>query len=56
MLFVGLSPGFKILLQTIMKIMRFDRMKVFDTRAEADAHLAKLVAEETSSSGDAPAS
>lgn len=42
MLFVGLSPGFKIILQTISKIMRYNRMKFFDTRAEADAYMAQL--------------
>lgn len=44
MLFVGLSVGLKVLLRTILRIMRYDRVHFFDTREEADAHMAQLVA------------
>lgn len=43
MLFVGLSPGLKIIVSTITKIMRYDKMKVFNTREEADEFMAWLL-------------
>lgn len=50
MLFVGLSSGLTIIIQTIMKIMRYSRMKAFKTRAEADAYMQELLREEEVSS------
>jgi hypothetical protein len=43
-LLVGLTPGYKILLNTITKIMRFNRMQFFNTYAEAEAFMEKLIA------------
>lgn len=48
MLFVGLSMGFKMILQTIMKIMRYEKIHFFDTRTEADAFMAELLQKEDS--------
>jgi hypothetical protein len=42
-LIVGVSFGLKIILDTILKITRSQRMKFFRTRAEADAYMADLV-------------
>ncbi|MBI5666419.1 MAG: hypothetical protein HZC41_00305 [Chloroflexi bacterium] len=42
-LFVGVSFGIKIILDTLMKITRYQRMKFFQTRAEADAYMAELL-------------
>lgn len=44
MLFVGISPGIKILVQTITRFMRYERMQFFDTREEADAYMQELIA------------
>lgn len=46
-IFVGLSVGFKIVIQTILKVIRYDRMKAFDTRAEANEYLDMLLVEAT---------
>jgi hypothetical protein len=46
-IFVGLSVGFKIVIQTILKVIRYDRMKAFDTRAEANEYLDVLLVEAT---------
>ncbi|MBZ0291770.1 MAG: hypothetical protein K8L99_04310 [Anaerolineae bacterium] len=45
MLFVGISPGLNILIRTITKFMRYDRMQFFDTREEAEAYMQELIAE-----------
>lgn len=45
MLFVGLSYGLQIIINTILKITRYDRMKFFKTREEAEAFMAELIAE-----------
>ncbi|MGJ3237920.1 MAG: hypothetical protein ACFE0Q_04370 [Anaerolineae bacterium] len=45
MLFVGLSHGLRIIIQTILKITRYERMKFFETRAEAEAFMTELVKE-----------
>lgn len=42
MLFVGLSPSLKIIVNTILKIMRYDKMRVFNTREAADDFMAYL--------------
>lgn len=39
MLFVGVSVGVKMILQTILKIVRYQRIRFFDTREEADTHM-----------------
>jgi len=43
MLFVGVSVGIKMILQTILKIVRYERIRFFDTRAEADNYLALMI-------------
>ena len=45
MLFVGISPGLRIIIQTILNIARYRRMVFFDTREEALDYLSKLVKE-----------
>lgn len=42
-LIVGVSFGLKIILDTILKITRSQRMKFFLTREQADAYMAELV-------------
>jgi hypothetical protein len=44
MLFVGISHGLRIIIQTILKIARYNRMVFFATREEAEAYMARLVA------------
>ncbi|MEQ9030024.1 MAG: hypothetical protein RLP44_15040 [Aggregatilineales bacterium] len=52
MLFVGLSTGLRIIVNTITKIMRYEKMQVFNTREEADDYMAYLVQQqETASNG-----
>lgn len=46
-IFVGLSVGFKIVIQTILKVIRYERMKAFDTRAEANEFLDTLLEQAT---------
>ncbi|MCC6613333.1 MAG: hypothetical protein IT320_07625 [Anaerolineae bacterium] len=46
MILVGLTPGLKLLVQVILRIMKYSRLKYFDTRAEAEAYLADLLAED----------
>lgn len=46
MIFVGVRPGLKILLNTILKITRYERIKLFDTPEAAMAYAHQL-AEET---------
>lgn len=43
MLFVGVSVGLKMILGTILKIVRYDRIRFFDTRADAEAYMSVLV-------------
>ena len=45
MVFVGISRGLRIILNTIFRITRYNKMKFFDTRAEADAYMQQLVLE-----------
>ena len=45
MLFIGISPGLRIIIQTILKIAHYDRMKFFANRTEADAAMLELVQE-----------
>jgi hypothetical protein len=45
MLLVGLSPGIKVLMNIILQVMRFTRVKSFDTYAEANAYMQTLIAE-----------
>ncbi|MFW5690924.1 MAG: hypothetical protein ACOCXZ_00370 [Chloroflexota bacterium] len=47
MLFVGISPGLHIILNTIMKVARYNKMQFFKTRAEAEAHMAEILAAQT---------
>jgi hypothetical protein len=44
---LGASPFIKIMLETIFRIARFDRFRLFDDEAEALAYLRGLIAEET---------
>lgn len=55
-IFVGLSVGFKIVIQTILKVIRYERMKAFDTRAEANEFLDTLLAETTKEAAEKEAS
>lgn len=43
MLFVGISYGLRIIIQTILKITRYDRMQFFESREEAESEMAELV-------------
>lgn len=43
MLFVGISHGMRIIIQTILKITRYDRMQFFASREEAEIKMAELV-------------
>ena len=43
MLFVGVSVGLKMILGTILKIVRYERIRFFDTRSDAEAYMAVLV-------------
>lgn len=49
-LFVGVSFGIKLILDTLLKITRYQRMKFFQTRAEADAYMAELLESSASAS------
>lgn len=48
MLFVGISYGLRIIIQTILKIARYDRMVFFATRDEADAYMEQMLQAEKS--------
>lgn len=37
MMFVGLSPAVRIAVKTIVQIVRYEKIKFFETRAQADA-------------------
>jgi len=50
-LIVGISTGIKIIVQTIIKIVRYDKVQFFDTREEAEAHMQTLI--ESAASEDA---
>lgn len=43
MAFVGLSYGLRIIIQTILKISRYDRIQFFDEYDEAVAYMEELV-------------
>lgn len=43
MLFVGISVGLTIIIKTILKIARYEKMQFFENRADAEAHMAELV-------------
>src|SRR5689334_9776635 len=43
MLFVGVSVGLKMILGTILKIVRYERIRFFDTRKDAEAYMGVLV-------------
>ncbi|MDZ4768923.1 MAG: hypothetical protein SGJ24_07330 [Chloroflexota bacterium] len=45
MLFVGVSPALRILVQTILSIVKYERIKFFTTREQAESHLQKLTTE-----------
>lgn len=44
MLFVGIAFGLKIVIDTIMKMMKYEKMRTFLTREEADAYMQELLA------------
>ncbi len=46
MLLVGLSPGIQIIMKTIFQIAHYNRMRLFSTRAQADAYMNILLASE----------
>lgn len=43
---VGLTPGLKLILQVILRITKYPRLRYFDKRDEAEAFVRKLLAEE----------
>ncbi len=43
LLFVGVSVGIKIVVETVLKIMRYQRIRFFNTRQEADAYMSVLL-------------
>lgn len=43
MVFVGISYGLRIIVQTILKIARYDKMQFFDTYEEALDYMVELV-------------
>ncbi len=43
MLFVGLSYGLRVIIQTILKVTRYDRMKFFEHYEDAQAYMEELV-------------
>ncbi|SRR5258708_168360 len=43
---LGASPFIKVMMETIFRIARFDRFRLFDDEAEALAYLQSLIAEE----------
>lgn len=45
MVLVGISRGLRIIINTIFRITRYNKMKFFDTRAEADAYMQQLIQE-----------
>jgi hypothetical protein len=42
LLFVGVGVGVKMILSTILKIVRYDRIRFFDTRSDAEAYMSVL--------------
>lgn len=44
MVFVGLSLGIKTIVETVLRIANYRRMKFFGTRAEAETYMKELVA------------
>jgi hypothetical protein len=42
-LLVGTSVGIRIIVETILKIVRYKKVQFFDTRQEAEAHIAALL-------------
>lgn len=53
MILVGLSVGFKIILQMIMKVMQFDKVRFVETREEANAILNDVLQAEDAANGNA---
>jgi hypothetical protein len=47
MLFVGLSPGIRMIVNVIMQVTRFTRIKSFNTRAEADTFMQAVIADDS---------
>ncbi len=45
---VGLTPGLKIMLRVILRIMKYTRLRYFDTRDEAEAFVRELLSEDLS--------
>lgn len=52
-LFVGISSGIQIIVRTILRIARFNRMEFYNTREEAQARMEELL-QETASSENSP--
>lgn len=42
-LMVGISHGLKVIIKTLMRVMRYDRVKFFDTRTEAEAFMTQIL-------------
>ena len=43
MLFVGVSYGLRIMVEIILKIAKYKRIQFFESREEAETHMAELV-------------
>jgi hypothetical protein len=43
MLFVGLSIGIRMIVETILKLMNYKRMRLFSTRQEAEDYMTELI-------------
>lgn len=48
--FVGLSVSLQMIVSTISKLVGYKRLKVFGSRAEAEAYIKELVAKQSSTS------
>lgn len=48
-LFVGISKGLQIIVRTILKVARFNRMEFFNTREDAETRMDALLQETTPS-------
>ncbi len=48
MVFVGLAPGVRVLVDTVLKATRYQRIKTFNTADEAQEYIHRLVAESKS--------
>lgn len=50
-LFVGLAGGIKIIVETILRLVKYKRMKFFNTRQEAETYMRELTGAKVASVG-----